>query len=56
MVRFAIVILAVLGLCGVCYKLLPSSVNVAFNVGQYGVTYMMLIGAAGAAVAYKATK
>lgn len=56
MVRFLVIIAAVFGLCGVLYKVIPSSVQTAFNVGQYGITYMMLAGLAGAIVAYKATK
>lgn len=56
MVRFFVCLLTVIGAIGVCLFFLPSTTNVAFEVGKVGIRWLYIIGGVAGFVAYKATK
>lgn len=56
MARFFVCLLTVLGAFAVCMIFIPSTTNVAFEVGKVGIRWLYLVGAACGFVAYKVTK
>lgn len=56
MIRLIVILLAILGASFLFGRIFPSLAHVAFMVGTWGITWLMLLAAGVGVLAYKVTK